>query len=675
MFFSRKPEMHAAASAFTAQVKHRTFSASQLRTPDLLQTWLGRAPLALVIGFVSPNLDFAAISRLIRSVAPQGCAIMLTMSAGELCNSDTNGAPCALYQSAETGWDTVVLASFPREMFAQVDIYRIALESQDLRQGQAQRTPKQRVAAMRQQLEGIQPTAAMNSRCSFALTLVDGLSASESFLMEAVYQSGRFPVLFIGGSSAGKSDLADTALYDGQDVLHDHALICFVEMAAGYRYSAFKTQNYCPTATRFSIAESDPALRYVSTVIANASGHLSSFIAELCTHFSCSPRQLESRLQDYTFAVDVDGELFIRSVARIDTNADRVYFYADLSFGDELILVKAVDFAEQTASDYRNFAKGKPEPVGAILIDCILRRLVNSKQLARAPTFAGVPVVGFSSFGELLGIHINQALTALFFYRDDPVQAFHDPFLDNFPVVYASFRSYFEQVRLNRNAQSLRLKDLLIEQLLQYKDYGAEVMETLGTVGTASEQLKCDLATIETDFALFLNTTADSMHLRETFVDELSRLEVDAGRIGSILTVIAAIADQTNLLALNASIEAARAGEQGRGFSVVADEVRKLANHTKSSLADIRATTEAVLQTVVHVSHGMRELQDTLASKSNSNQDLEQQLRNITARSRMTSETVADASRRSGALQAQLATLEAMLTEIRQIDRCTHASQ
>jgi methyl-accepting chemotaxis protein len=97
----------------------------------------------------------------------------------------------------------------------------------------------------------------------------------------------------------------------------------------------------------------------------------------------------------------------------------------------------------------------------------------------------------------------------------------------------------------------------------------------------------------------------NSAEVESEMAEKLSQLSTEASQVKDVLVVISDIADQTNLLALNAAIEAARAGEHGRGFAVVADEVRKLAERTQKTLAEINATINLVVQSIIDSSDAM----------------------------------------------------------------------
>ena len=455
----------------------------------------GRAsPLA--VAFVSPYVDFEAVAETLRQRAG-ATPIVAVSTAGELCSTD---ASTPLYKATGDNWASIVVQIFSPDLLAEASIHAIPLHNEDIRRGSPSLSPADRVERIAGSLADITPAFRLDARDTLGLTFVDGLSACEDYLMEAAYRSGRFPCLFVGGSAGGKLDFIKTLLFDGARVLENHAVIAFVKLAEGKRYGVLKSHNFRKAGLSFVVVDADPDRRTVSTVLDQGRGEVVSFIDALSAAMAVPPGEVMERLTGYTFGIELDGELFVRSVAKMDAETGVAFFFCDIRQGDELHLLQATDFVDQTRRDIELFLDGKPPPLTAILNDCILRRLNNAAALASAAGLWTMPVAGFSTFGELLGININQTLTAIVFFEDE-TGGFTDKFVDNFPIHYASFCNYFTRRELNRIEVLNRLRSEVTRRLAAGFDAGAVLARTIDALMTRNSDIRRTIEDIHATIA------------------------------------------------------------------------------------------------------------------------------------------------------------------------------
>ncbi len=619
-----------------------------------ISTRLSSLPLKpkVVIGFVSPALDFSGVSSKIKQTLPASCTLILSTTAGELCTFDHTTPISGIYSQSGAGeGDHIVLMLFSETMISNVYVASIPLKSEDI--ASSSKNASERIDAIAQELRRVKVPFPMSYEDTLGYTLIDGLSSSESFFMEAVYNTGAFPCLLVGGSAGGKLDFKNTYIFDNQKALRHHALIAFIKLSPEYRFGIFKSQNFRKTSARFTVLSANPLKRVVNAFLDTNANISKSAVETLCTHFHCSPTQLDEKLLNYTFGIEIDDEIYIRSVAAIDAETQSISFYCDVASGEELLLLEKTDFVQTTSENYERFSRNKPKAIGAIFNDCILRRLFNAGALNALKTFQDIPVAGFSTFGELLGVNINQTLTAIFFYHVNNA-SFQDEYIDSFVQKYAGFKSYFLQRRINRMMMIDSINKAMLEQI-------KESMPVIGTIATAMQEavesignVKIQLQSVQNEFEHFSTTMEQSSSDNIELSNEVGNLTNNVREIRNVLGVISDIADQTNLLALNAAIEAARAGEYGRGFAVVADEVRKLAERTQKSLAETNVSVSTIIQSVEGIADTMQNVSEGLGAMTDKSTSLSGEVEELTQMSHSISEALLVKSRLITQLDTEL---------------------
>lgn len=572
-----------------SDMKSAYLSRSELTAERLRDLYDVPGGPAIVLGFISADLEMDDVARAVQSASPPDVKLLLMTTCGELTRTPGTRS---YYMDAADGRAKVLLQVFSKRMIAHSYMMTIPLHNKDMRRGEVTLTPAERVAKITADVRAERIPFPVRFDDTFAFVYVDGVSACESFVLRALYEAESLPCPYVGGSAGGVLDFSHTYIYNGTQVLENHAVILVVKLAEDYRYSVFKTQAAEETGAHWTVIGSDATFRTVDTV-ADAEGRPVLFADVLMDYLHVSSvSALTDALAGYTFATHVGNQFYIRSLQKIDEATTRMHFFCDITAGEELYLMRREKFIETLQADYVGFSKGKPAPIGVVMNDCILRRLTFADEIGRADLFDGFPVAGYSALGEIAGMHINEALTAIFFYQLSG-GGFYDGYMNRFPSVYALCQKSFLEHEVSRLEIIGRLKDSIIGEFNEYRGEMAGMSKMMARVGESAESVSGLIDKLSSGLGGQGDMTKELLGRNAEITPKLERLTESTKKIEQVMNMITEISAQINLLALNAAIEAARAGEMGRGFAVVAGEVRKLSENTRERL---EASDEAISQ-------------------------------------------------------------------------------
>jgi len=579
-------------------IKVRKFSTEDITQEAIEELYFDGVPPELVMGFVSPFVSFNSVADLIRKRLDNDTKLVLNTTSGELY-TDKN-LRSSIYIDATVGRNIVVLQSFSKEFIDQIDIKVLPLFCENIRAGQYMPVGE-KIKDLMESLRDVRVDFKLRHDNSFGIILFDGYSNSENFFMEAVYRSGIFPCMIVGGSVGTDLGLDNphTYIYANGSVWENQAVIVFIKVKSGHRFSIFKTENFEKTTKSFTILDAHLAARTVEAVYDYDSQQSVNIVDAVCAYFKCAPERIMDFMNEYTFAIDIAGEIYLRSVADVNLERKTISFFCDVGKGDTLWIVKSSDFIENTRKDFQAFVAERSaygEIEGGVFFDCILRRLYNEPFLKEANFFSVCPIAGFSTFGELYGININQTLTALLFFKEKEDVEWSES--DTFVHEYANFKTYFELRVKNQLIQTNKMRSDMLVFISQRMDKIYSTIDSLKEIMELSRGITDEIRAAYDQMNNFFTKLNEVHKSLVTLTERSSTVDKATDTLKTILTVIDELADQTNMLALNAAIEAARAGAAGRGFAVVAEEVKQLADGTqkqlKNSIEEVNAITELI---------------------------------------------------------------------------------
>jgi hypothetical protein len=342
--------------------------------------------LALVVFFCSSHYDLDALGSELRQLFGATPVLGCT-SAGEI-------GPGGYREHSLCG------ASFSADQFMATLGHLDQLQTFEFTQGRE----FARGLLQQQQLQAPGAT----SLNTFALLLIDGLSAQEEPVASSVHEAlGR--IQLVGGSAADDLLLVRTQVYCDGHFAPDRAALALLTTPLPFR--CFKIQHFVPTDTKLVVTAADVTRRLVTELNGRPAAEeyaraIGVPVKELSReHFAASP-----------VLVLIGGEVYVRSIQQAHADGGLSFFCA-IDEGLVLRVARGEDIVANACASLEAVRAELGEFQAVIGCDCFLRKL-EIDRMQRADQVSQLVrqnrMIGFNTYGEqFCGVHVTQTLTGV----------------------------------------------------------------------------------------------------------------------------------------------------------------------------------------------------------------------------------------------------------------------
>lgn len=343
----------------------------------------GGADSRFVLFFASSKLDVEGTARLFHESFPHseviGCSTAGEISSGSMTSGSivAMALPTTYVDQAATAY--IANPGNPVEVSAAIALIE---------------------AALGQSLMDLDPSLYVG------MVVVDGLSGAEEKLMEKLGDLTDFP--FIGGAAADDLAFHRTWVCRNGVSCNHGAVIAVLRAPKGYQI--LKAQSFRSTGKRLTATSVNEATRSVLEFDGQPA------VEAYATALGVSIEDLPGMFMRHPLGLMIAGEPFVRSPQHVDGTA--IVFYCNMREGTELDILDSTDIIADTRESLATKTATTNGAGALINFHCILRTLelqAEGRCAEYGLLFAGIPTVGFSTYGEEYMGHINQTSTMLLF--------------------------------------------------------------------------------------------------------------------------------------------------------------------------------------------------------------------------------------------------------------------